>query len=140
VSDNGEGLMHIAIGTMPKAMFFFLPLIALLHMVMYLKPRHRYAEHLLFFVHLHAMFFSTAILVLLAAGAADVYPRLSGTSGVLTTLLGWSLPIYTVLAMRRVFHRSWPGTLLRAAGLYLVYMLIFGLTVGVVFVYAALQL
>jgi hypothetical protein len=140
MSDKGEGLMRVAIGTMPKAMFFFLPLIALLHMAMYWRPRPRYAEHLLFFVHLHAMFFSAAIVMLLAAGAAEVYPWLSGTSGVLTTLLGWSLPIYTVLAMRRVFRRSWPGTLLRAAGLYLVYMLVFGLTLAVVVVYAALQL
>jgi hypothetical protein len=140
VSDNGEGLLRLAIGTMSKAMFFFLPLIALLHMVMYWRPRRRYAEHLLFFVHLHAMYFSAAILIILAAGAAEVYPKLSGASGVLTTLLGWSLPVYTVLAMRRVFRRSWPGTLLRAAGLYLVYTLVFGLTVGVVFVYAALQL
>jgi Protein of unknown function (DUF3667) len=140
MSDKGESLLRNAIGTMSKAMFFFLPLIALLHMAMYWRPRHRYAEHLLFFVHLHAMFFSAAIVMILAAGAARVWPKLDGASGVLETLLGWSLPVYTVFALRRVFHRSWPGTLLRAAGLYLVYMFIFGLTVGVVFVYAALQL
>jgi Protein of unknown function (DUF3667) len=138
--DNGQSLLHNAIGTMSKAMFFFLPLIALLHMTMYWRPRHRYAEHLLFFVHLHAMVFSVAIVILLAAGAAEVLPKLEGASGVLEALLGWSLPVYTVLAMRRVFHRSWPGTLLRAVGLYFVYMLVFGLTVGVVVVYAALQL
>jgi Protein of unknown function (DUF3667) len=140
MSDNGESLLRNAIGTMSKAMFFFLPLIALLHMAMYFRPRHRYAEHLLFFVHLHAMYFSAGIVLLLAVGAARVWPKLEGASGVLVTLLGWSLPVYSVLAMRRVFHRSWAGTLLRAAGLFLVYMLVFGLTVGVVFMYAALQL
>ena len=30
-------------------MFIFLPLIAFLHMLMYWRPRYRYAEHLLFF-------------------------------------------------------------------------------------------
>ena len=56
--DNGANLLHVALATMPKAMFIFLPLIAFLHMLMYWRPRHRYAEHLLFFLHLQAFFFS----------------------------------------------------------------------------------
>ncbi len=139
VSDNGESLTRTAINTMPKAMFILLPLIALLNMLMYWRPRHRYAEHLLFFVHLHAMFFSVAI-VILAIGAAESWPKLHGIPDILETLLVWFLPIYTVLALRRVFQRRWFNTLLKAAGLYVVYGAVFGLTVAGVFVYAALQL
>ncbi len=58
---------------------------------MYWRPRHRYAEHLLFFVHLHAFYFSVAILLLLIIEAAVSWPRLAGLADVLETVLGWSL-------------------------------------------------
>jgi hypothetical protein len=138
--DNGENLLHVAVGTMSKAMFIFLPLVAFLHMLLYWRPRYRYAEHLLFFVHLHAFYFSVAIPLIAIIEAADAWPRLEGAAGVLETLLGWTLPVYTVVAMRRVFRRSWIGTLSKGIALFFVYMIMFGLTVGVVVVYSLLQL
>jgi hypothetical protein len=140
VRDNGENLLHIAIGTMPKAMFIFLPLIAFLHMLLYWRPRYRYAEHLLFFVHLHAFYFSVAIVMVCASHAAESWPKVSGVSDILETVLGWCLPIYTLLAMRRVFQRSWAGTVFKAVILFFVYSIVFGLTVASVVVYAAWQL
>jgi hypothetical protein len=88
----------------------------------------------------HAFIFSVAIILICAGNAADTWPKLEGPASVLSTLLGWSLAIYTLLAMRRVFHRSWLNTLMKWAALFFVYMIVFGLTVGAVFVYAALQL
>jgi hypothetical protein len=140
LQDNGGNLVHLAIGTTSKAMFIFLPLIAFLNMLMYWRPRYRYAEHLLFFVHLHAFYFSVAILMLSLSNAADAWPKIGGVAGFLETILGWTLPIYTVSAMRRVFRRSWPGTLFKGVVLFFVYMIVFGLTVAGAFVYAALQL
>jgi hypothetical protein len=63
VRDSGAGLIHVAAGAMAKAMFVFLPLLAFLHKLMYWRPRHRYAEHLLFFLHVHAFFFSPSSVV-----------------------------------------------------------------------------
>lgn len=140
VRDNGATLMHVALATMSKAMFIFLPLIAFLHMLMYWRPRYRYAEHLLFFVHLHALYFSAAILALVAVNAAHAWPRLQGGADALETLLGWAVSIYTVLAVRRVFAKSWAGALFKSAALFLVYLVVFALTVGGVFIYAGLQL
>jgi Protein of unknown function (DUF3667) len=140
VRDNGNNLMHVAFATMSKAMFIFLPLVAFLHMLLYWRPRHRYAEHLLFFVHLHAFYFSVAILFLIATNAVHAWPKLDGAMSVVQALLGWSLPVYTVIAMRRVFHRTWKRTLFNGAALFLVYMVVFGMTVAGVFVYALLQL
>src|ERR1700751_4070091 len=99
-------------------MFLFLPLVAFLHMLMYWRPRYRYAEQLLFFVHLHAYYFSVGILLIPIIAAAGTWPRLEGTAGVLETVLGWALPVYTVMAMRRVFRRSWSGTLLKGVALF----------------------
>ena len=140
LQDNGGNLVHVAIGTTSKAMFIFLPLIAFLNMLMYWHPRYRYAEQLLFFVHLHAFYFSVAIVMLSLVNAADSWPKLDGVAGFLETILGWTLPVYTVIAMHRVFRRSWPGTLFKAVVLFFVYMIVFGLTVAGVFVYAAMQL
>ena len=140
VRDNGENLVHLAIGTMSKAMFIFLPLIAFLHMQLYWRPRYRYAEHLLFFIHLHAFYFSVAILLISAINVAHAWPRLSGVADVLETVLGWCLPIYTLIAMRRVFHRSRIGTLFKGVVLFFVYSIVFGLTMVGAVVYAALQL
>jgi hypothetical protein len=138
--DNGGNLVHLAIGTASKAMFIFLPLIAFLNMLLYWRPRYRYAEQLLFFVHLHAFYFSVAILLLLTTEAADSWPKLEGVAGFLSTILGWTLPVYTLLGMRRVFRRSWLGTVFKGIVLFFVYSVVFGLTVAGVFVYAALQL
>jgi hypothetical protein len=137
--DNGANLMQVALATAPKAMFVFLPLIAFLHMLMYWRPRHRYAEHLLFFIHLHAFFFSLMTVAILSADAADAWPRLKSALDWVPLLL-WALPVYAVIAMRRVFCRSWVGALFKAAALSAVYMVVFGVTMAGVFLYAMLQL
>jgi hypothetical protein len=137
--DNGANLLHVFISTAPKAMFIFLPLIAFLNMLMYWRPRHKYAEHLLFFVHLHAFFFSVMTLVFLAGDAAEAWPRLSPVLG-LTPLLLWSMPLYTATGLRRVFAKSWTGALVKAAALFIVYMVVLTITLTGVFVYAMLQL
>ena len=140
VRDNGASWVHVVLATLPKAMFIFLPLIAFLNMLLYWRPRHRYAEQLLFFVHLHAFYFSIAILLLLVSEAADSWPKLAGVAGFLSTILGWTLLVYSLLALRRVFRRSWPGTVFKAVVLFFVYSIVAGLTVAGVFVYAAWQL
>jgi hypothetical protein len=140
VRDNGASWVHVVLATLPKAMFIFLPLIAFLNMLLYWRPRYRYAEQLLFFVHLHAFYFSIAILLLLSNEAADSWPKLGGVAGFLSTILGWTLPVYSVMAMRRVFRRSWLGTAFKAVVLFFVYSIVAGLTVAGVFVYAAWQL
>jgi hypothetical protein len=139
VHDQGESMLHVALSTLPKAMFIFLPLIALLHMLVYWWPRHRYAEHLLFFVHLHAFFFSAIAAILLAKGVATAWAPAAGTADVVGTLLGWAMAVYTVVAIKRVFARGWFNTLIKAVGLFFVYMITFGLTSALVFIYAVMQ-
>jgi hypothetical protein len=138
--DSAENLLHVFIGTMSKAMFIFLPLVAFLHMLIYWRPRYRYAEQLLFFVHLHAFYFSIAILLVVLIEAGNSWPNIDAMTGLLQTLLGWTLPVYTLMAMRRVFRRSWLGTLFKAVVLFFIYMIVFALTVGAVVVYSLLQL
>ena len=60
--------------------------------------------------------------MLCLSDAADAWPKLGGVGSLLETLLGWTLPVYTVLAMRRVFRRGWPGTLVKGVALFFVYL------------------
>jgi hypothetical protein len=68
------------------------------------------------------------------------WPKLAGIGGFLENILGWSLPVYTLLGLRRVFRRTWLGTVFKGVVLFFVYSIVAGLTVAGVFVYAALQL
>ena len=78
--------------------------------------------------------------MLCLSDAADAWPKLGGVGSFLETILGWTLPVYTVLSMRRVFRRGWPGTLVKGVALFFAYSIVFALTVAGVVVYAALQL
>jgi hypothetical protein len=140
VMRDSDNYVHVALGILSKAMFLFLPLIAFFNMLMYWRPRYRYAEQLLFFVHLHAFFFSVGILIVALTNADTEWPKFAGVGGFLETLLGWTLPVYTLLAMRRVFPRSWLGTAIKGIALFFIYMIALALTVGASFLYAALQL
>jgi Protein of unknown function (DUF3667) len=137
--DNGRNFLHLGLAAMPKAMFIFLPLIAFLNMLLYWRPRRRYAEQLLFFLHLHAFFFSAMTLAILAGEAAGARQGLHVLSWVAALLL-WSLPPYTMLAVRRVFAQSWARTLAKTAALFAVYLVVLSITLTGVFVYAMLQL
>jgi hypothetical protein len=138
--DNGQNLQKAMFATLPKAMFVFLPLLAFLHMLLYWRPRHRYAEHLLFFLHLQAFFFSMGILMILVDAAGELWPTLAGALSAVQTLLGLSLPIYTVVAMRRVFNNSWPRTVFKALALSIIYLAVFTVAFTAVFMYSAFQL
>lgn len=138
--DNGAGLQKNLTATLPKAMFVFLPLIAFLHMLLYWRPRRRYAEQLLFFLHLQAFFFSAGLLMVLAGGLADGWPPAAGVMNALQALLGLSLPLYTVLALRRVFGQGWALTLVKSLVLCIEYVILALLTWLGVFLVAALEL
>lgn len=139
-NDNGASLSHVAEGIVPKVMFIFLPLIALLHMLMYWRPRHRYAEHLLFFLHIHAFFFSIAILSLLTDVATSRWTAAKPVSDAVGLLLFVAVLLYSVVALHRVFGHSWLNTLLKAVLLFFVYLIVMALGIAAVSIYAILQL
>src|ERR1700722_3425714 len=122
--DHGVSLVHVAVSTMPK----------------YWRPRHRYAEHLLFFLHVQAFFFSAMTLVVLLANAADAWPRVEGAAQILSLALLGSLPLYTVVAMKRVFNTGWLRTLLKGFALFIGYAVVLEVTVMGVFTYSVMQL
>ena len=99
------------------AMFVLLPSFALWLKLAYRNRRLRYTEHLVFALHLHAFWF-IALAVAMAFALLD--------SVWLATLAIGAMPVYAMLALRRVYAgRFWPR-LLRAA----VISALYGLTLG----------
>jgi Protein of unknown function (DUF3667) len=93
------------------AMFVLLPAFAALMKLAYWKRRLRYTEHLVFALHLHAFWF---IALALSIG------KLQWVS--LPAL--FAVPVYGLLAMRRVYGGRWGWLVLRAAFVSLVYLIV----------------
>jgi hypothetical protein len=93
----GERLM----GNLGAAMFVLLPAFALWLKLVYLNRRLRYTEHLVFALHVHAFWFLMLALTLIDQAWLSVIAFIA-------------VPVYTLMAMRRVYGgRFWPR-LLRA--------------------------
>ncbi len=110
----------------PKMMFIFLPLIAAVLSVLYVRSGRYYVEHLLFVVHFHAFFFLAGIVVLLLERLAEsVTGPLAGginaAQAALGTALVFYVPWYLLRAMRRVYAQGWWKTVPKFALLGLAY-------------------
>ena len=99
------------------AMFVLLPGFALWLKLAYRNRGLRYTEHLVFALHVHAFWF-----LMLALVFADL-PLVS-------TAAGWAVPVYTLLAMGRVYGGRWGPRLARAALVSLLYGLTLALALA----------
>jgi Protein of unknown function (DUF3667) len=129
VRDHGVNLLQAAVDTMPDAMFVFVPLIALSHMLMYSRPRHLYAEHLLFFLHVHAFVFSILTVWMVLHALGSIWPSSRSTPVWLTCALFSVMPVYGAVALKRVFKRNWIGTVVRTLALLAVYVAVSGVMI-----------
>lgn len=100
-----------------RAMFLFLPLLALVMKPLYLRPPRHYIEHLLFFLHTHAFLF-------VVLGVSTLVRMVTSSRMALTpveTVITIYVPIYFYLAMRRVYDQGRLLTLGKLAALGVVY-------------------
>jgi Protein of unknown function (DUF3667) len=100
-----------------RAMFLFLPLLALAMKPLYLQPPRHYIEHLLFFLHSHAFLF-VVLGVGTLAGMSTSSPLVLEP---VNTAIAIYVPIYFYLALRRVYGQGRWLTLSKLAGLAVVY-------------------
>jgi len=130
----------------PKMMFIFLPLIAVVLYVLYLGSGRYYVEHLLFVVHYHAFFFLGGLVILLLerlktwTGGTGAGTAFNAAEGLVTAAFVLYVPWYLYRAMRRVYGQGRIVTLIKYSTLgvaYLFAMVITGL--GLLF-YTALSL
>jgi hypothetical protein len=129
----------------PKMMFIFLPLIAAVLSLLYIRSGRYYVEHLLFVVHFHAFFFLTGIAVLLLERLAElstgvVASGLAGLQALAGAVLVFYVPLYLLKAMRRVYAQSWWKTVPKYALLGIAYLVCIVFTGLGLLAYTALTL
>ena len=113
VQDPG-GIKRRILTTMPRMLFALLPIFAGIVALFY-RGR-KYPEHLYFAIHLHAFTF-------LALALAEVMkftesPILVGMGSLIGVI--W-LPVYAVLAFRRVYGGSYVRTVAKVLGIGVIY-------------------
>lgn len=115
-----------AISLWGTAMFFLVPLFALLQKIVYLGRGLRYTEHLIYALHVHSFWFMALALAMLP------WNWVAGTMALL-------VPAYTLIAARRVYGGGWFSNLLRNFVVFIVYSAVSGITVGLVLLWALLS-
>ena len=125
--------LRSAIGYVPTVLFLILPVFALLLKLVYVRRGWFYSEHLVFGLHTHAVAFVVFSLIALLAlvDAEWIDP--------VVLVLTLTIPLYFLLAMKRVYRQGWIKTLVKATLLGVIYnvVLISGV-VGVILLAAAL--
>ena len=100
-----EDFLQQAIGNLPVAMFFLLPVFAMILAVCYLRRKRFFVEHLVFGMHIHTFVFLTLAAALLVPGEA------AGNWVELFFVV--VSPLYVLIAMRRFYGEGWRWTLVK---------------------------
>ncbi len=95
-----NALIASMLSNVPKMMFFFLPLVALMLKFLYLRSGRYFLEHLVFSLHYHSFFFLALILFMTAGQLGDNYAALSTPVEIFEVVLWAYLPYYLFRAMR----------------------------------------
>jgi hypothetical protein len=113
VGDPG-GFKRGILTTMPRMLFALLPIFAGIVALFY-RGR-KYPEHLYFAIHLHAfVFLALAMAQVLKFTESPILVAIGSLVGAI-----W-VPIYAVLAFRRVYGGSYPRTVAKLAGIGVLY-------------------
>jgi hypothetical protein len=135
-ADGGQGLSTVFMKNMPRALFVFLPLIALVAMLLYWRPRRHYVEHLLFFLHNHS-----AVFVVL--GLQALVSAIPGAA-VVETPLGFAVAVYLLWypyrALRVAYGQGHGRSFAKYLAFGFAYLVLGGLMLLITAVYSALTL
>lgn len=128
-----DAFVERIIGNLSIAMFFLLPVYALMLAVLYWRKKRYYIEHLVFGMHVHSFLFIIVTLMLIAS------ITLMGATGQgwIQGILGLVVVAYPIIALRRFYGNGWFVTLFKAFVLGILYFAIVGpLTTIVLFLTA----
>lgn len=108
------------IGNLSIAMFFLLPVYALMLAVLYWRKKRYYIEHLVFGMHVHSFLFMIVTLMLIAS----ITPMGAAGQGWTQGILGLVVLAYPIIALRRFYGNGWFVTLVKAFVLGILYFTI----------------
>ncbi|HEX5314483.1 MAG TPA: DUF3667 domain-containing protein [Gammaproteobacteria bacterium] len=98
---------------LPRLLFVFVPLVALLLKLLYFRPKRYYMEHLVFMLHTHAFIF-VAMLVMVSLQILSARASwLATPSGYIDFFIWCYMVVYVFLAMRAYYRQSFLRTLFK---------------------------
>jgi hypothetical protein len=121
---------HALLRNVPKMMFVFLPLLALVNLLLYVFRRRKYVEHLLFYTHFHAFAFLLLTLQMLVLFVLGWFSSLRVVGSLVTFATIVYLFVALYKSMRHVYRQSALLTTLK----YIVVLMTYGLALLVTFI------
>jgi hypothetical protein len=109
-ADHGQSLERVFRAAIPKMMFLFLPLMAGATMLLYLRQRHFYVEHLVMFLHAHAALYVAIVPELVIDIVSRYVVALRGFSDLVDLIVTLYSFAYVYIAMRRFYSQGWAIT------------------------------
>lgn len=130
--------IHAFESNLPKLMFVFLPLVALLLKLFYIRSKRYYMEHLIFTLHNHAFVFVAMLFILLAGILSAHFSWLNLPVHYFKVIVGWYIVVYVFLAMLFYYRQSFLKTLVKFLLIGLIYWmtLVFAVVLGVMLIFA----
>ena len=110
--------------SLPKLMFVFLPLVALLLKLFYIRSKRFYMEHLVFTLHNHAFMFLAMLLMVLDNVLAKHVAWAAAPVHYFNVIIGWYMVIYIFIAMRVYYRQSYIKTFIKYLLIGFIYWLI----------------
>jgi len=121
-----ESLRHGIVANFPKMMFLLVPMMALVMLILYWRPRRYYVEHLVFFIHCHAAIFLLLLIQALLGWVAAwlAWGFAAWVSAIITLYSAW----YVYRAMRVYYGQGRLLTLTKLFVVGFVYLIGFAFT------------
>jgi hypothetical protein len=132
--DSGAELLRSVVHNIPRAMFVFLPLLALVMKLLYWRPKRYYVEHLLFLIHNHAFVFLVLGLLALAGRVPLLKEYMGWPSFAAWIYMGW----YMYRGMRNVYGQRRGLTVAKYFALGFAYTVAAAIVLLLTMLYAAM--
>ncbi len=139
-ANEGRDFISRMLDNIPAALFFLLPLMALVLKILYPLSKRYYVEHLLFVVHFHAFFFLVLTLQILFARSGAIISIPEGAVNTTIVAISLYIPVYLYKAMRRVYGQGHLLTTLKYLMLVIAYAMGFSLVLLVATLIAAFSI
>jgi hypothetical protein len=120
-ADDGKALLDKLKENIPAALFFLLPLMALILKILYPLSKRYYVEHLLFVVHFHAFFFLMLILQMLFSRIGMMLSFNEDVVQLILVVTSLYVPVYLYKSMRRVYGQRHLATIPKYLALLISY-------------------
>lgn len=105
-ANSGRDFVEKLLDDIPAALFFLLPLMALILKLLYPLSKRYYVEHLLFVLHFHAFFFLVLTLQILFTRTSALVSIPQGVTTATVVAISLYIPVYLYKAMRRVYGQG----------------------------------